>query len=159
MYKKGAKVIYPVYGAGRITQIYDEKIGTITEKYYQIEFHDSMISVAVPVRSSQSLGLREPLSPNNLRKMLRELKRQVRITPKLIDQLDEMSKSKLNSGKIEDAIQLTKILNAIKKRKEKNRKNLSATEHELLELSKKFIVEEVRMVLGKKACDKLIQNL
>ena len=159
MFRKGSKVIYPVYGAGKITAIYDEKIGNNNVLYYQIEFVDSLVSVAVPVRKSENLGLREPLSASFVKQQLKSFKKAVRLNDKMLLRFEEEGKVKLNSGRLEDAIEIYKILMAVKIKKSKNKKQLSATEQEMLEISKKFIQEEVRLVLGKKAGDKILEKL
>ena len=58
MYKVGDTIIYPIYGCGKIRNIYKEKLDTVEEEYYELEFPDTNISISIPVNKAKELGLR-----------------------------------------------------------------------------------------------------
>lgn len=151
MYRKGEKVVYPKHGAGKIADIYKEKISDEKEKYYKIKFFESPIDIAIPVEKAEELGLRSPLSRSALQRELKRLNRKLRITKKTLVNLDPVSKIKLNSGKMDDAIDLVNLLKSLAKQKEEENKNFSYSYSDRLEIAMDFIKSEVQLVLGEKA--------
>jgi len=66
MFKKGEIVIYPQCGTSKIIKIYTEEINGSPSKYYELIFEDN-ITVGLPIKKAESLGLRYPLSKRRLR--------------------------------------------------------------------------------------------
>lgn len=150
MFKKGEKVVYPKHGAGKIVDTYQESLRG-EQKYYRIKFFNSPATVSIPVDKADELGLRTPLSKNKLREALRKLGRKVKITRNTLVTLDAITKKKLNSGKVEDVIDLVNLLKSLAKKKEEENKNFSYSYSDRLEVALEFIKSEVAMVLGENA--------
>lgn len=153
-YRKGEKVVYPRYGAGKIEEIHTEALNDKKQKYYRIQFLNSPVTVSIPIDKADEMGLRSPLSKTELRKALKGLNKKVRINKKTLVSLDVTSKQKLNSGTIEDVIELVNLLKSLAKQKEEENKNFSYSYSDRLEVSLEFIKSEVGLVLGKKAIEK-----
>lgn len=151
MYKKGEKVVYPKHGAGKIVAIYEEQVGNEKKKYYRIQFLNSPTTVSVPVEQADELGLRNPLSKNKLREILRKLGKTAKITRNTLVTLDSISKEKLNSGKVEDVVYLVNLLRSLAKKKEEENKNFSYSYSDRLEVALEFIKSEATLVLGQNA--------
>ncbi|MBU0976648.1 MAG: CarD family transcriptional regulator [Patescibacteria group bacterium] len=149
MFKRGEKVVYPRHGAGKVEQITTESIGDNKAKYYKIKFFNSPVTVSVPIDKASELGLRLPLSKTNIRKTLKTLNTRVRINKKTLVSLDNISREKLNSGKLEDAIDLMNLLRSLAKQKEEENKNFSYSYSDRLEVASEFIKSEIAIVLGK----------
>ncbi|MDD3648245.1 MAG: CarD family transcriptional regulator [Candidatus Dojkabacteria bacterium] len=151
MFKRGEKVVYPRHGAGKVEQITTENVGDQTLKYYKIKFFNSPVTVSVPIEKAAELGLRPPLSRASTRKALRELNKRIRINKKTLVTLDNISREKLNSGRLEDAIELVNLLRSLAKQKEEENKNFSYSYSDRLEVASEFIKSEIVLVLGKNA--------
>lgn len=154
MYKKGEKIIYPKHGAGQIDQIVDEIITGRKVKYYKISFFNSPISISIPVNRAEELGLRYPNKRREIKSKLKNLHSIIKINKKTLVSLDTVSKEKLGSGKMEDAIYLINLLKSLAKQKEEENKNFSYSYSDRLEIAQDFIKSEIELVLGKRALAK-----
>lgn len=155
-FKKKDIVVYPRHGAGRISKVYTENINETELKYFDIEFFNSSISISVPVHRAEELGLRYPVSKAELSKSLKNLGKRKKLNPEILADIEELTKEKLRSGNIEDAIELVNIIQSHAKKKEKENKKISFTESKSLEAAIQFISSIVEAVLGSKAVDKYI---
>jgi CarD family transcriptional regulator len=154
MFKKGEKVIYPKHGAGKIIDIFNENINKEKVKYLKIQFFNSQVTVSIPIPKAEEMGLRYPLSRNALKKALKSLNKKQKINKKTLITLDFISKEKMNTGKIEDAINLVNLLKSLAKQKEEENKNFSYSYSDRLEIAVDFIKSEVLLVLGKNTLKK-----
>jgi CarD family transcriptional regulator len=155
MFKKGEKVVYPKHGAGKIVEVYKEKVGSKEKQYYRIQFLNSSTTVSVPKDNAKGLGLRHPLSKSRLRDTVRRLGKKVKITRNTLVTLDSVSKEKLNSGKAEDVVELVNLLKSLAKKKEEENKNFSYSYSDRLEVALDFIRSEVALVLGENVAKRI----
>jgi len=151
MFKVRDYVVYPKYGVGKVIKKTEEVVGKKERKYYKIEFINSPLTISVPINQSDELGLRYPLSKYSLRKELKKLSKTVKITKSTLKTLDLFAKEKLNSGTVEDAIELVNLLKSLASKKEKENKNFSYSATQRLEIAVNFLKSEVEHVLGTKA--------
>jgi CarD family transcriptional regulator len=151
MFKKGSKIIYPRHGAGKITNKKKIKINGETEDYYILAFLDSPVIVSIPQKKAEELGLRKPLTPHKIKKILKKLGNTIEITEELLKNLDNISKDLLLSGNFEDAVYLFNLLTSLARKKERDNKNFSYSASEILENTKEFLLSEIKNVLGEKA--------
>ena len=149
MFRKGEKVVYPKHGAGKIISIYREKIEGKPKCYLRIKFFNSPATVSVPVEGAKRLGLRYPLSRVALKEALGNLNKKVKIGKDTLVTLDKISREKLNSGRIDDVIDLVNILRSLAKKKEEENKNFSYSYSDRLDIALDFIKSEAGLVLGK----------
>lgn len=154
MFKRGEKVIYPKHGAGKILGVKEETVADKKQKYYKIKFFNSPITISIPVKKAEELGLRYPLTKKALTDALKNLNTQTRINKRTLVTLDAVSKEKLGSGKLEDVIDLVNLLKSLAKQKEEENKNFSYSYSDRLEIASEFIKSEVEQVLGKNALKK-----
>ncbi len=153
MFKKGEFVIYPKYGSSKIRRVYKEKVGGEDKDYYELIFENTL-TVSIPVDSAEKMGMRYPVSKKELEKALKELKRKVKIDPDLSSKLSEVSKEKLSTGMIGDAVELIGILQTMSKKRKDDNKPLDLTERDNLRSAIEFVKSEVVVVLGEKALNK-----
>ncbi len=154
MFRKRQKVVYPRHGAGKIIDKYTVESDGKKQEYYKVKFYDSPITISIPQKKAEELGLREPCSKTKIKRELRKLGNKVKVTKSLMKKLDETAKEKLLSGKFSDAIKLVNILKSIAEKKEKENKNFSYTASQRLENVLNFIKSETEMVLGKRETEK-----
>jgi CarD family transcriptional regulator len=70
----GDKVVYPRHGVGRITAMESLNLVEGFERYYVIEIPDKSLTVRVPVRKMEELGLRPVMSRAKLAHVLEALR-------------------------------------------------------------------------------------
>jgi CarD family transcriptional regulator len=70
----GDKVVYPRHGVGRITAMESLDLVEGFERYYVIEIPDKSLTVRVPVRKMEELGLRPVMSRAKLVHVLEALR-------------------------------------------------------------------------------------
>jgi CarD family transcriptional regulator len=78
----GDKVVYPRHGVGRITAMESLDLVEGFERYYVIEIPDKGLTVRVPVRKMEELGLRPVMSRVKLARVMKAL----RDTPHLLSE-------------------------------------------------------------------------
>ncbi len=154
MIRKGSKVVYPKHGAGKVVDIYKETVNGKEKEYLKIKFFNSPTTVSIPKSRAKEMGLREPLSKTNIRKTLKLLGKKIPIKKRTLKNLDGMAKDLLNSGKLEDAIDLINTLKSLARHKEKENKNFSYSYLDRLEIAGDFVKSEIDIVLGKKAAER-----
>lgn len=155
MFKKGEKIVYPVYGTGKIVDLYETSFKEESLKYFKISFDCTSLSVSVPVDNAEQLGLRKPLSKRELKKMLKSLNKTVRLDTRIVRNANVASHEKIDSGKIREIIAAINLLSTIKKKSIRDGKNFSYTSERLLESATRFLNSEVIVVLGKEAAKDL----
>ncbi len=153
MYKVGDTIIYPIYGCGKIRNIYKEKLDTVEEEYYELEFPDTNISISIPVNKAKELGLRDPMKKDDLINSLKTLWKKVKPTKEEIIDLEFISKRLLNSGSVDDAVVLINMIKASERSKSEFNKALSFSDEHNLETAINFVRSEVRHSLGEAAIE------
>lgn len=58
MFEVGAKIVYPMYGAGIITGIENKEVLGETREYYSVSLPCSKMTASVPVDKAEALGVR-----------------------------------------------------------------------------------------------------
>ena len=66
MYTVGEKVVHPMHGAGVITEITEERMSGGVERYYVFTAPLSGLTLKIPVGNSGAVGLRQPISRQQL---------------------------------------------------------------------------------------------
>lgn len=63
MYQIGDKIVYPMHGAGIISAIEEKEILGTVSAYYVLDIPTGNISLMVPVKNAEEIGVREVVSP------------------------------------------------------------------------------------------------
>ena len=141
MYKLGAKVVYPLHGVGIISSIEDKTVLGETRSYYIIKLAISDMTVMIPTRRSDDLGLRLVVTSKDVKQALRLIEEDS-------VQVDEDWKAryqhnfeKIKSGSIFDVAEVVRNLF------HRNRvKELSIMEKKLYENAYRLLVDEISIV-------------
>lgn len=141
MYKLGAKVVYPLHGVGIISSIEDKTVLGETRSYYIIKLAISDMTVMIPTRRSDDLGLRLVVTSKDVKQALRLIEEDS-------VQVDEDWKTryqhnfeKIKSGSIFDVAEVVRNLF------HRNRvKELSIMEKKLYENAYRLLVDEISIV-------------
>lgn len=64
MYQVGDKIVYPIHGAGIIAAIEEKEILGSVNSYYMLQVPTGNISLMVPVKNAQEIGVRPVVEPD-----------------------------------------------------------------------------------------------
>ena len=73
MYQVGEKIVHPMHGAGVVDEIVERTIDGQTEPYYALRLALERILLYIPVRTSDSLGVRPVCSAEAAGELLHKL--------------------------------------------------------------------------------------
>ncbi|MBE6041845.1 MAG: CarD family transcriptional regulator [Clostridiales bacterium] len=73
MFKVGEHIVYPMYGAGIITEIVDKDFLGETRTYYNVSLPYSRMEASVPVDNCERLGVRPVIDPDHIPAVLKVL--------------------------------------------------------------------------------------
>lgn len=74
MFKVGDHIVYPMYGAGIITEIVEKDFLGETRSYYSVSLPFFRMEASVPVDNCQKLGVRPIIEPAQIPEVLNVLK-------------------------------------------------------------------------------------
>jgi CarD family transcriptional regulator len=141
MYSQGSKVVYPLHGVGVISSIEDKTVLGETRSYYVIKLAISDMTVMIPIKKSDDLGLRLIVSDRDANKALKVIGGET-------TEMDEDWKSryqqnfeKIKSGSILNVAEVVRNLFHRNKVKE-----LSIMEKKLYENAYRLLVDEISYV-------------
>jgi CarD family transcriptional regulator len=143
-FNTGDEIMYPIHGSGVIINISQESFNGQVQNYYEIKLYNSNIEVSLPVQKAREVGVRSPISRDELEECLDSLRSIPSFDETVFSTLSNFSKDKLNSGITADAVEVIQILEY--KRIEKSK--LTYSESKNLETAINFIRAETIMVTG-----------
>ncbi len=120
-FKVGSKVFYPSHGAGVIKDKKEIEFDGQKRTYFEFELITNSLTISTPVENIESLGVRPVLSPEEIKKAIKVLKKNPSVDPKVKDfnVMLALFKDLENSADINDSVKIIQYCNFIKK----NRKN------------------------------------
>lgn len=151
MYKINDTIVYPIYGCGKIKNIYKEKIGGTIKDYYELDFPDTNINISIPVEQAEELGIRRPMKKDDVKNSLKSLWKKVKLDKEDIINMENIARDYLNTGLMDDTIKLINMIKASEKSKSETNKVLSFSDEQNLTIAINFVRTEVEHTLGKKA--------
>jgi RNA polymerase-interacting CarD/CdnL/TRCF family regulator len=139
-FKIGEVVVEPTIGICNIEGIKRMTVDGKTEDYYV--FHSGNAKVMVPRSQIDKRGVRKPMTKDEVKKILQQLK--VPVSPQRADARQQylMYRDVLKSG---DPIKIAKMLRDLFTWEQMD--DLKGKEKELMELARRFLVEEITYVL------------
>src|SRR5574337_1383901 len=70
MYRTGTKVLYPTHGVGWIEAIEKKEVAGGVEPFYVVRIIGNGMTILVPTKNAQRVGLREVIEPSEIPKVL-----------------------------------------------------------------------------------------
>lgn len=141
MYKKGAKVVYPLHGVGIINSIEEKTVLGERRAYYIIRLAISDMTVMIPTERSEELGLRLVVSDHDVRKALKLINNASTEMEEDWKTRYQHNFEKIKSGSIFDVAEVVRNLF------HRNRvKELSIMEKKLYENAYRLLVDEISYV-------------
>jgi len=144
--KKGAKVVYPAHGIGIVEKI--EKIkanGGAKTPFYTIRLDDSDMTIQVPAKSADRIGIRSVIGKGEIPKLMRVLKKE-RGKKESVQNWHKRQKSYLDRIKSGSVFELAEILRELTHIMSK--KELSFGEQKMYENVRSLLVLEVAEAKG-----------
>lgn len=156
MFEIGEKIVYPMYGAGIITDIEDRIILGKTQKYYMMKLPVGDLDVMLPVDAGRKLGMRAVISKEEASEALlfyEEYK------PENISAWNKRYRENLlllKGGKIQDVAVVLKTLTMLDKTK-----GLSSNERKMYNSTKQIFLSELAVALDRdyQELEKLVWNM
>ncbi len=139
-FKVGELIVYPTKGVGKIVGI--ERLGE--EDFYIIELLEKDIQIKIPVERAGAMGVRRPVSPEKVKKVLSMLKNyRVSKVRNNWNKRQKIYREKLRTGKIEDTAEVFAELYYSSQRKQ-----LSFGEKKLMEQVRSILLQELAVSSG-----------
>jgi len=143
MYRVGTKVVYPTHGVGLVEAIEKKEVSGNRQFFYILRILGSGMTIMVPTKNAQRVGLRELIEPSEIPKVMAILKRNdLEISPnwnrRFKDNLERIKTGSL----YEVALVLRKLVLLQKER------NLSFGEKKMLENVLQLLVSEISHASG-----------
>ncbi|NLS76231.1 MAG: hypothetical protein GXY76_03125 [Chloroflexi bacterium] len=137
-FQVGAKVLHPIYGAGRITAIHEKQFRQQIDRYYVIQVPTQRITVMVPVHKVDDVGLRPISGAAALQEMWHVLEsKSIELCSDWKLRQSHISE-KIRTG---DILQIAQTIRDLTARRREQR--LSQTDRELLEKAEAFLASEL----------------
>jgi len=143
MFDVGAKIVYPMHGAGIIEKIEEKKILGETRKYYILNVPCGDMKIMIPVDSSAEIGIRPVVSLEVLDKIMCTLK----------DNSTEMSgnwnrryRENMEKLKTGDVLEVAEVVRNLVRTDQD--KKLSTGEKKLLSNAKQILISEMILIGG-----------
>lgn len=155
MYTIGDKVVYPMHGAGVIEEIEEKKILGETRKYYILKLPCGDMKVMIPIETSNSIGVREIISEEQLKVVISTLKEESTKMPSNWNRRHRENMEKLKTG---DALEVAEVVrNLVRMDREKK---LSTGEKKLLTNAKQILLSEIILVkdIGQNEANNIIEE-
>ncbi len=144
MFSIGDKVVYPLHGAGVITDILEMNLFGCDELFYQMEITSEQMEITVPVAKAQEIGIRPINSRESLKEGLASMEGDMDKMDKDWNRRYEKNMDILKTGNFFEVASVVKNLTQLDKKKP-----LSSGERHMLKKSKRFLASEIVLV-----CDK-----
>ena len=141
MYTVGEKVVHPMHGAGVITEITEERMSGGVERYYVFTAPLSGLTLKIPVGNSGAVGLRQPISRQQLSEMLATLG-EVEDDP--AENWNHRYRENMERIKSGEAREVARVIKGLMCREA--RRGLSTVERKMLRSAKQILLSEVMLV-------------
>lgn len=141
MYTVGEKVVHPMHGAGVITEITEERLSGVVERYYVFTAPLGGLTLKIPVGSSGTVGLRHPVSRSQLAETLASLRGMEEDMTENWNHRYRENMERIKSGQVHEVARVIKSLT----HREASR-GLSTVERKMLRSAKQILLSEMMLV-------------
>jgi len=142
MYNVGAKVVYPMHGAGVIKEIEERFAAEQVMKYYVLSFWSTNMVLWLPVEKVERVGLRPVIGREKVELVFAVLKEG---EEKIHSNWNKRYKNHVDKIKSNDILAIADVVRDLRRRERE--KGLSTGEKKLLESARQILVSELILVL------------
>ena len=142
--KIGDKFVYPMHGAGEITEIEENEVGGVKSSYYIMRLPVGDMKLMLPVDKVEEVGLRELIKPAQVEEVAKVLQAESESLQISWNKRYHMNLERLKTGNIFDAATVARNLT-----RQNSKKKVSSGEKKLLDLSRQILITELVYVCEK----------
>lgn len=151
-YQIGAKVVYPLHGAGVIESVEEREIMGTKKMYYILRIPVGDMKVMIPMDTAEKVGLRDVISSGEAERVLEEFKNCPAEMGVNWNKRHRENMALIKSGNLYDVVHVIKNLMY-----RDMVKGLSTSERKMLSNAKQIVVSE--LVIAKSCGQKEIESL
>lgn len=152
MFEVGDKIVYPMHGAGTITDVEEKEILGDVKNYYILKMPVSELKISIPVDRINDMGIRPIVDKEEAERMSDLILEENDHKIKNWNKRYKTNLNKLKSGKLEDVCGVFRDLYVLDAEK-----GLSMIEKKILNASRKMLISEVALALDKDP-DELVEK-
>ena len=138
MFKVGDYIVYPMYGAGVITDVVDKDFLGETRTYYNVSLPYCRMEASVPVDNSEKLGVRHIIDPVRIEEVVCVLKDE---TEKMNPNWNKRYRENTERMQTGDILEVAAVVRNLVRTDRK--KPLSTGEKKLLSTAKQILESEL----------------
>ena len=144
-FKIGDKAVYPAQGVAEVVSIEEKDIAGNRQKFYVLRILDTDRKIMVPVNNAQNVGLRPPISEQEIREIFEILReRTIAFDNQTWNRRYRGFMDKIKTGSVFDVAEVMRDLYRLKAEK-----SLSFGERRMLETARSLIVKEIAVARRK----------
>ena len=144
-FKVGDKAVYPAQGVAEVVSIKEMDIAGGRQKFYVLKILDTDRKIMVPVTNAENVGLRPPISEDDIREIFVILKeRTIAFDNQTWNRRYRGFMDKIKTGSVFDVAEVMRDLYRLKAEK-----SLSFGERKMLETARNLIVKEIAVARAK----------
>ncbi len=145
-FKVGDHAVYPARGVAEVVSIEEKDIAGKRQAFYVLRLLDTDHKIMVPVANANSIGLRKPISENEIRRIFQILKvKDVPIDTQTWNRRQRAFVEKLSTGSVFEVAEVMRDLERVKDVKDA----LSFSERQMLERARQLLVKEIAVSRNK----------
>ena len=138
MFKEGAKIVYPMYGAGVIENVETEDVNGFEEKHYIIRIPNGNLKIKVGVSKAEIIGLRPVSSESEISEALKKAVSANSVIQSNWNVRYKENLEKIRTGKISEVAEVARSL-CLRERQ----RGLSGAEKKMFNNAKQIVLSEV----------------
>lgn len=144
-FKVGDKAVYPAQGVAEVISIEEKDIAGNRLKFYVLRILDTNRKIMVPVNNAKSVGLRKPISEEEIEEIFAILReRTIAFDNQTWNRRYRGFMDKIKTGSVFDVAEVMRDLYRLKAEK-----SLSFGERRMLETARALIVKEIAVTRDK----------
>jgi len=145
LFKVGDKAVYPAQGVAEVISIEEKDIAGNRLKFYVLRILDTNRKIMVPVNNAKSVGLRRPISEEEIEEIFAILReRTIAFDNQTWNRRYRGFMDKIKTGSVFDVAEVMRDLYRLKAEK-----SLSFGERRMLETARALIVKEIAVTRDK----------
>ena len=152
MYKIGEKIVYPMHGAGVISDIEEREILGELRQYYVLKIPHGDMKIMIPTDKCEEIGVRDVIDKDDIDDVLAILGAPSTPMPSNWNHRNRENMEKLKTGKISEVAEVVRNLTRVE-----FTKHLSTGEKKMLTNAKQILVSE--LVLAEHASQSEVEEL
>jgi CarD family transcriptional regulator len=153
-FKVGDKAVYPAKGVAEVVSIEEKDIAGNRQQFYVLRLLDTEHKIMVPVANAKNIGLRPPISEQEINDIFEILKEEtIAFDNQTWNRRYRGFMDKIKTGSVYDVAEVLRDLYRLKAEK-----SLSFGERQMLEKARSLIVKEIA-VARRRSEDKVVAEI